>query len=110
MALAWLAPCAIPDRMRLPLLVSGCSDVQSAMAAILREADEIIVKPLRLRIRRLQLDYITKRVLTSLLPSRMMPIWPWRLRSEIKAIDEFEIWLWLQMCGETDKPQWVAID
>ena len=47
MALAWLAPCAFPKRMRLPLLVIGCLDVQSALAAILREADEIIVKPLR---------------------------------------------------------------
>ena len=27
-----------------------------------------------------------------------------------RSIDEFEIWLWLQMCGETDKPQWVAMD
>jgi len=31
--------------MRLPLLVGGYPDVQSAMAAILLEADEIIVKP-----------------------------------------------------------------
>ena len=66
----------------LTLLVSGYPDVQSAMAAILREANEIIVKPLRVRTRRLQLDYITKRVLTSLLPSRMMSMWPWRSRSE----------------------------
>jgi hypothetical protein len=79
--------------MRLPLLVSGCSDVQSAMAAILREADEIIVKPLCVRIRRLQLDYITKRVLTSPLPSRMMSMWPWRSKIGNRSIDEFEIWL-----------------
>jgi hypothetical protein len=63
------------------------------MAAILWEADEIIVKPLRVRIRRLQLDSITRRVLTSVLPGRMMSMWPWRSRSEIEAIDEFEIWL-----------------
>jgi len=42
--LPWLAPCAFPTES-LTLLVRGYGDVQRAMAAILLEADEIIVKP-----------------------------------------------------------------
>jgi DNA-binding NtrC family response regulator len=40
-----LRQCAIPNRNTLTLLVSGYPDVQSAMSAILLEADEIMVKP-----------------------------------------------------------------